>query len=77
MSMLSRLLRREGDDAELASMIEPMRRRHLAEIMPIERISYPKPWTQTTFTSELEMVKRGERTYLVARRGAAASVTPG
>jgi ribosomal-protein-alanine N-acetyltransferase len=65
--MLSRLLRRDGDDAG-GLAIEPMRRRHLAEVLPIEQVSYPKPWGQNTFTSELEMAKRDERTYLVARR---------
>jgi ribosomal-protein-alanine N-acetyltransferase len=68
MSMLSRLLRRDGDGAA-AIVIEPMRRRHLADIMPIENGSYPRPWTSSVFTSELEMARRGERTYLVARRG--------
>ena len=58
--------------------IEPMRRRHLAEVLPIEQVSYPKPWSQNTFTSELEMAKRGERTYLVARRQRRrSSATPG
>lgn len=65
--MLSRLLRRPGEDSN-GVLIEPMRKRHLDEIMPIERVSYPKPWTPATFSSELEMAKRGERTYLVARR---------
>ncbi len=68
--MLSRVLRRGPDDGHGVA-VEPMRRRHLAEILPIERISYPKPWNQSTFTSELEMAKRGERTYLVARRSGA------
>jgi [ribosomal protein S18]-alanine N-acetyltransferase len=69
MSMLSRLLRRDGDDADRV-VVEPMRRRHLTEVMAIEQVSYPKPWTQSTFTSELDAVKRDQRTYLVARRGA-------
>ena len=76
MSMLSRLLHREGDDAG-GLVVEPMRRRHLPEILAIEQVSYPKPWTQGTFTSELDAVKRGERTYVVARRGAGSSVTAG
>jgi ribosomal-protein-alanine N-acetyltransferase len=65
--MLSRLLRRPGDDPD-GLIVEPMRKRHVDDVLPIERVSYPKPWTAGTFTSELEMAKRGERTYLVARR---------
>ncbi len=65
--MLSRLLRRDGDEAG-GLAVEPMRRRHLPEILAIEQVSYPKPWTQGTFTSELDAVKRDQRTYLVARR---------
>ena len=67
MSMLSRLLRRPGDDPD-GLAVEPMRKRHVDDVMPIERASYPKPWTAGTFTSELEMAKRGQRSYLVARR---------
>ena len=37
--------------------------------MPIEQASYPKPWTLNVFHSELEMMRRGERTYLVATQG--------
>ena len=69
MSVLSRLLGRTGDDAEL--VIEPMRRRDLAAIQVIEQVSYPKPWSLTVFQSEIEMMRRGERCYLVARDGAA------
>jgi [ribosomal protein S18]-alanine N-acetyltransferase len=66
MSMLSRLLRREGDE-ELT--IEPLRRRLLPRVMEIESVSYPKPWTQNVFQSELELARRGDRHYLVARSG--------
>ncbi len=68
MSMLSRVLRREGDGDAPATVIEPMRRKHIVDIMPIEEGSYPKPWSASVFTSELEMARRGERTYLVAKR---------
>lgn len=64
MSVLDRLLRRGAADV----VVEPMRRRHLAAVMPIEDVSYPKPWGQTVFAGELEQARRGERTYLVARR---------
>jgi ribosomal-protein-alanine N-acetyltransferase len=67
--MLGRLLRRDGDSSDDQVLVEPMRRRHLAAIMPIETGSYPRPWTQSVFVSELEMARRNERTYLVARRG--------
>jgi ribosomal-protein-alanine N-acetyltransferase len=66
MSVLSRLLGRP-DQAELT--IEPLRRRHLALLMPIEEASYPRPWTMNVFNGELEMMRRGERTYVAALRG--------
>ena len=64
MSVLARLLRRTVDGAVT---VEPMRRRHLADVMPIESVSYPRPWPIGVFQSELEMMRRGERCYLVAR----------
>ena len=64
--MLARLLPRRGD-APL--VVEPMRRKHLAGVMPIERVAYPTPWTLSLFQSELERMARGERCYLVAREG--------
>ena len=66
MSVLARFLNRTGDD-NLA--IEPLRRRHLTDIMLIEQTSYPLPWTIGVFQSEIEMMRRGERHYLVARDG--------
>jgi ribosomal-protein-alanine N-acetyltransferase len=45
--------------------IEVMRRRHLRRIMPIEEVLYPRPWTIGVFTSELDLVKGGERYYIV------------
>lgn len=66
MSVLSRLLRRADGDAEL--IVEPMRRRDLGAILAIENVSYPKPWTSAVFESEIEMARRGERHYVVARR---------
>ena len=44
-----------------------MRRRHLAAIMPIELVSYPRPWPMAVFQSEVDLMRRGERHYLVAR----------
>jgi ribosomal-protein-alanine N-acetyltransferase len=63
-SVRARLLGR-GDTGLLT--IEPMRRRHLSGVMPIESASYPRPWPIGVFQSEIEMMRRGERHYLVAR----------
>jgi ribosomal-protein-alanine N-acetyltransferase len=41
----------------------------MPEVMPIEQASYPRPWTIGVFHSEIEMMRRGERHYLVARDG--------
>jgi ribosomal-protein-alanine N-acetyltransferase len=65
--VLSRLLHRPGADD---LVVEPLRRRHLPAILPIEQAAYPLPWSVNVFNSEIEMARRGERKYLVARRGA-------
>jgi ribosomal-protein-alanine N-acetyltransferase len=81
MSVLTRLLQRDPTDEEL--VIEPMRRRHLDRMMPIEEAAYPKPWARSVFEDELEQVARGTRHYLIARRGrqivgyAGLWITPG
>jgi ribosomal-protein-alanine N-acetyltransferase len=67
MSVLSRLLGRETDDQ---LVIEPLRRRHLADVMEIEQVSYPKPWSRNVFHSELELARAGDRYYVAARSGA-------
>ena len=64
MSVLSRFL---GRSDQPGIVVEPLRRRHVAGMMPIENASYPKPWSAAVFNSEIEMMRRGERTYLVAR----------
>ncbi|MDP9463217.1 MAG: ribosomal protein S18-alanine N-acetyltransferase [Actinomycetota bacterium] len=66
MSVMSRFLRRDADEH---LVIEPLRRRHLAEVMDIEQVSYPKPWSRNVFQSELELVRNGERHYIAARSG--------
>jgi ribosomal-protein-alanine N-acetyltransferase len=66
MSVLSRLL---GKPEQMGITIEPLRRKHLAALMPIEQSSYPKPWSLNVFHSELEMMRRGERTYVAAMQG--------
>jgi len=65
-SVLSRLLGRTDEQSELT--VTPMRRRDLTEIEPIEQVAYPRPWTLGVFQSELDLARRGERVYLVARR---------
>lgn len=67
MSVVARLLGRPSVEGVV---IEPMRRRHLAKVMPIEAVSYPKPWTLNVFQSELQQAAGGTRCYLVAREGA-------
>ena len=49
--------------------LEPLRRRHLSSVLRIERSSYPKPWTEGVFLSEIDLARRGERHYVVARDG--------
>jgi ribosomal-protein-alanine N-acetyltransferase len=66
-SVLSRFLGRGSADEQL--VIEPLRRRHLTEILAIEQVSYPKPWTRSVFLSEIELARGKERYYIVARVG--------
>jgi ribosomal-protein-alanine N-acetyltransferase len=67
-SVVPRLLGRADDDTE-ALTIEPMRRRHLRQAMPIEEAAYPTSWSRSVFESELDQVRDGSRHYVVARRG--------
>jgi [ribosomal protein S18]-alanine N-acetyltransferase len=64
-SVLARLLQR--DDRETSVSIEPMRRRHLGQVLPIEQTAYPTSWSRSVFESELDQVRNGTREYLVAR----------
>lgn len=66
MNVRSRFL---GRPTGVAFTVEPLRRRHLSALMPIENASYPRPWTLNVFHNELEMMRRGERTYLAALLG--------
>jgi ribosomal-protein-alanine N-acetyltransferase len=72
MSVIERLLRREaeaGTDLVGDISIEPMHRRDLRRgVMALEAVSYPKPWSQGVFESELAQVRSGARRYVVARR---------
>jgi ribosomal-protein-alanine N-acetyltransferase len=67
-STLSRLLHRDGGDDPQSLVIEPMRRRHLRDVMAIEHQVYPRPWSINVFRGELDWVRHGERYYVVARR---------
>jgi ribosomal-protein-alanine N-acetyltransferase len=70
MSVIERLLHRDGDAWQVGDLtIAPMRRRDLrGGVMAIEAVSYPRPWSQAVFESELAQVRSGTRHYLVARR---------
>ena len=65
MSVLARFLERPASPPT----IEPMRHRHISQVLDIERHSHPKPWSATVFHDELAQVAAGHRTYLVARQG--------
>jgi ribosomal-protein-alanine N-acetyltransferase len=55
------------DDPRLPLQIEllPMRRRHIPQVLDIEKRVYPRPWTMALFLSEI--VQRSTRFYIVAR----------
>jgi ribosomal-protein-alanine N-acetyltransferase len=66
MSILERML-----DRAIARplLLEPMRMRHVGQVLAIERDAYPRPWTANVFHDELREARHGRRLYLVARRG--------
>ena len=68
MSIVSRFLKSESAQANVFD-IEPMRRRHIRDILDIEEQVYPKPWTSGVFSSEIDLAKRGERYYVIAKQG--------
>jgi len=74
MSVIERLLRRDapGEATTFGELeISPMRRRDLRHgVMDIEAVSYPRPWSQGVFESEVAQVRSGTRYYIVARRPA-------
>lgn len=72
MSIVSRFLR-DGRAAPLPEdpveiVLEPLRKRHLRSVLAIEERVYPRPWTAGVFTSELDLVRRGQRAYVAATR---------
>ena len=68
MSILERMLDRA---VSRSLVIEPMRVRHIGQIMAIERDAYPRPWSANVFHDELREARDDRRYYLVARRGRA------
>ncbi|MGH2830383.1 MAG: ribosomal protein S18-alanine N-acetyltransferase [Actinomycetota bacterium] len=44
--------------------LTPMKRRHVRDVLAIERLVYPRPWSAALFFSELS--QKSSRTYLVA-----------
>jgi ribosomal-protein-alanine N-acetyltransferase len=72
-SVLDRLLRKDDaprdEPGNPLLVIDRMERRDLREVMPIEEAIYPKPWTERVFIDEIEMMRRGQRLYLVGRVG--------
>jgi ribosomal-protein-alanine N-acetyltransferase len=63
MSIMPSRLRRTSTSVT----IEPMRKRHLKSVMPIEAAAYPTSWSRRAFEGELDQVDSGSRYYLVAR----------
>ena len=66
MSILERMLERA---VTRPMVIEPMRVRHVGQIMAIESDAYPRPWSAQVFHDELREARAGHRHYVVARRG--------
>lgn len=51
---------------DVTVVVAPMKRRHVRQIMKIERQVYPKPWTPTVFTNEIGAPAH-QRRYIVAK----------
>lgn len=70
MNALARALARDdGRSVADGLVLEPMRKRHLRQVLPIEDQAYPTSWSKGVFESELSQVRDGSRYYVVARRG--------
>lgn len=52
--------------ADVTVLITPMKRRHLRQILKIEKQVYPKPWSPSVFTNEIGAPK-AQRRYIVAK----------
>src|SRR5882672_11478461 len=53
--------------APLTVHVQPMKRRHVRQVVRIEQQVYPRPWSSSLFHSELAL--RSTRSYFVARVG--------
>lgn len=72
MSVIPRLLGRgeaRGRLGDADLLIEPLRRRHLKAVLPIEAAAYPTSWSRSVFESEIDQVRDGTRFYIAAVRG--------
>jgi ribosomal-protein-alanine N-acetyltransferase len=67
-SILSRILTSADQESGVVS-IEPMRRRDVRYILPIENHAYAKPWSKSVFEREVDQIASGSRHYVVARSG--------
>lgn len=52
--------------ADVTVLMTPMKRRHLRQIMKIEKQVYPKPWSPSVFTNEMG-APASQRRYIVAK----------
>jgi len=66
-SILDRMLERA---VSRPMSITPMRAKHVGQVMAIESVAYPKPWSAQVFHDELREAREGRRVYVVATRGA-------
>ncbi len=74
MSVRDRFLRNAGrpgvENSEHPVLeLVPMEKRHVRDVLEIENVVYPKPWTQRIFTEEIDLMRRGQRLYLVGKIG--------
>ena len=69
MNVVTRALARTDRHDGTGTVVEPMRKRHLRQVLPIEAQAYPKSWSRAVFESELDHVRDGSRCYVVARIG--------
>lgn len=60
-------MRAPADPPEVAIELAPMRRRHVRDVLEIERKVYPRPWSAALFFSEIQ--QRKTRHYIVANVG--------
>ncbi len=68
MSVMPRLLGRPHNTGN-ELVVEPLRRRHLKAVLPLEAAAYPSGWSRSVFESEIDQVRTGTRYYVVARLG--------